>query len=329
MSYHHFSAKERHTLMYLLHWGLSYRDIGRRLNRHHTTISREVQRNGRPHSVYYHDAYADKQALSRKSQPRHARKRHYQPLHQFVIDKLQCHWSPDAISGYLQRTRTKNSPYQVSAECIYQWIYRDAQTGGELYQCLSSVHQKRKRQRREGRRCHIPGRVGIEQRPMVVDRRNRIGDWEGDTVEGCKGSGGLATHVERKSRFLIAEKLLDKCAGTFAKATQKGFNKIPEKLCKTLTLDNGTENVQHPIISQHKQMPIYFTHPYSPWERGTNEQTNGLLRRYFPKGTDFRKVTQQQLKKAVILINQRPRKSLNYRTPEEVFLKAVNGALRT
>ncbi len=226
----------------------------------------------------------------------------------------------------MKRTTTKR---YVSTECIYQWIYRDAFDGGELYTCLSSQHNKRKRQRPAGKRSHIPGRVCIEERPTVVDRRNRLGDWEGDTVEGCKGGGGLATHVERKSRFLLAEKLMDGCADTFTMATKKCFKSIPETLCKTLTLDNGSENVRHHEIAQSKQMSVYFTHPYSPWERGTNEQTNGLLRRYFPKGTDFRKVTKRQIKKAVTLINQRPRKSLNYRTPEEVFLKAVNGALGT
>jgi IS30 family transposase len=327
MSYQHFSAKERHTLMILLHRQLSYRVIGLHLNRHHTTISREVKRNLPFWGPHYHDLYADKQAQRRKNQARHHRKRDHQWLYSFVLEKLQCHWSPDVIHGYLKRVYPKSSPRQLSAECIYHWIYHDAHTGGELYQCLSSQHKKRKAQRRAGRLSRIPDRIGIEHRPAVVDRRHRLGDWEGDTVEGCKGGGGLAMHVERKSRFLMAEKLSDGCAATFTEATKKCFKLIPEKWCKTLTLDNGNENVQHRLIEKAKQMPVYFAHPYSPWERGTNEQTNGLLRRYFPKGTDFRKVTERQLKKAVSLINQRPRKSLNYRTPEAVFFKAVNGAL--
>jgi len=189
---------------------------------------------------------------------------------------LQRDWSPDAIQGWLQLPRKNRPDMQLSAEMIYQWVYQDAAAGGRLYCRLHSQHKQRKKQRQGGlKRVLIPNRIGIEQRPESIMLRKRLGHWEGDTVEGAKGTGGVATHVERKSRYLV----------------------------------------------------VYISAPYSPWQRGTNEQTNGLLRRYFPKGCNFRKVSEQHLQQVVTLINQRPRKSLNYRTPEEVFFKAVGGAL--
>ncbi len=328
MSYVHVSAKERHTLMYLLHLRFSYREIGRRLGRHHSTISREVKRNGRRSGWSYWDEYAQCQAQQRKRQPRHRRRRDHQTLYNKVIAYLRQGWSPDAISGWLRRHYKKRSRVQVCTETIYQWIYCDAQTGGTLYHYLASQHKKRKRQPLNRlKTIGISHRVGIEHRPDHIEKRQRLGHWEGDTVEGAKGCGGVVTLVERKSRFLLAGLLKDKQALTFSQVSQQALKNIPSTLCKTLTLDNGKENVLHQQISQSKKMKIYFTDPYSPWQRGTNEQTNGLLRRTFPKGTDFRKVSKQQLKKAVKRINQRPRKILNYLTPEEVFMNAVNGAL--
>jgi IS30 family transposase len=328
MSYNHVSAKERHTLMFLDQMKLSRREIGRRLNRHHTTISRELKRNGRLFDWCYWDEAAEEKAVARKQQPRHRKRREHAPLYDLVLSDLQQGWSPDAISGWLA-LHYKNSPkMQVSPETIYQWIYQDAAEGGSLYLLLHSTHKKRKKQRVDRlKKVLIPYRVSIECRPAGVEKRARIGHWEGDTVEGAKGTGGLATHVERKSRFMLSERLADKTAKVFSQMTQQAFADIPQRLCKTLTLDNGTENTLHQEISAAKNMKVFFADPYSPWQRGTNEQTNGLLRRYFPKGTDFRDVTDVELQRVITIINQRPRKSLNYRSPEEVFFSAMGGAL--
>ena len=328
MSYRHVNAKERHTLMYLLHLRLSYREIGRRLGRHHTTILREVERNGRCRGKSYWDEYAQTQATTRKRQPRHRKRRDYAPLYERVIARLAQGWSPDAISGWHRQHYRKRPVMQVRGETIYQWIYQDAAAGGMLYGLLHSAHKKRKKQRRCGaKRYLIPSRVGIAERPDTVATRSRIGHWEGDTLEGAKGKGGIATHVERKCRFLVAAMREDKSAASFSQGTQQAFADIPNRLCKTLTLDNGTENTLHHEVTDAKGMKVFFADPYSPWQRGTNEQTNGLLRRYFPKGTNFRKVPPDKLTQVVKLINQRPRKSLNYRSPEDVFLNAVGGAL--
>jgi IS30 family transposase len=163
----------------------------------------------------------------------------------------------------------------------------------------------------------------------VVSQRLRFGDWEGDSLEGKKGSGSVATHVERVSRYLIACKLADKTAATMTTNSIKAFSRIAKIMRKTLTVDNGKEFAQFKRLEQKTGLSVYFADPYSAWQRGTNENTNGLLRQYVPKGSDLRKVTRGVLAQAVRKLNHRPRKCLNYQTPHEVFYKAVCGALTT
>ena len=329
MSYRHFSANERHTLMYLLHMRLSYREIGRRLGRHHTTISREVKRNGRRIGSYW-DEFAHERTLERRKQPRHFRKQANKKLVRYVLDKLQQDWSPQTIAERLKRDHPRSTQLRISHEGIYRWVYSNAAQGGSLYQHLLRRHKKRRKHRQYGSgRGLIPHRVSIHDRPESIENRACFGHWEGDTVEGKKGTGGIATHVERKSRLLIAAKLHDKGADTFAQATTKAFSPIPKKWRKTLTVDNGKEFAQFKKMEETTGMDVYFADPYAPWQRGTNENTNGLLRHYFPKGTNWRKVTDQMLATAVEKLNNRPRKCLNYLTPNEVFLKNTGGALTT
>ena len=173
----------------------------------------------------------------------------------------------------------------------------------------------------------MPGRVSIDRRPECVATRQRVGDWEGDTVEGAKGSGHITTHVERKSRYLIAAKLTNKTAAVTATAMIATYKKIPKRLRHTLTLDNGKEFAHFSDIERATGLTIYFADAYCAWQRGTNENTNGLLRRYFPKGTDFNQVTEEALALVVKKLNHRPRKCLGYRTPYEVFHEARRGAV--
>lgn len=328
MLYQHINAKERHSLMYLLQMNLSYREIGRRLNRSHTSISREVKRNGRQYGWCYVDNVADMKAQQRSQTAKHNIKRDDQTLYALVIEKLQLGWSPDAISGWLKICSKKKSKW-VTRETIYRWVYRNAAEGGKLYEQLPTRRPKRKKQRKDRLKVSlIPNRVGIENRPAAIDTRRRFGHWEGDTVEGKKSCGGMATHIERKSRYLMAGKIHGKTSAEFSRVTQRLFAAIPIALRKTLTLDNGTENVLHGEITKASALVIFFARAYSPWERGANEHANGLLRRRFPKGIDFRKVSDEDVQAEVKRINQTPRKSLSYRTPEEVFLKAASGALR-
>jgi IS30 family transposase len=174
----------------------------------------------------------------------------------------------------------------------------------------------------------IKGRVGIEHRPAIVDRRRRFGDWESDILEGAKHRGYLATHVERKSRYLIARKLANKQSVTFAHATIEAFRRIPQKWRKTMTADNGKEFAKFKDIEKRLGFNVYFARPYAAWERGANENTNGLLRQFFPKGSDFSTVTALVVAKSVRILNNRPRKCLGYRTPREVLFKRPIVALR-
>lgn len=329
MSYAHISSHERYVIYHLLLWGLSYREIGRRLNRHHTTISREADRNGRVFGCYWNEP-AQEWADERKHKARHHRKQQNKRLYNYVIHRIKKDWSPEEIAGRLESDYPKDHAMRVSIECIYKWIYSDAQEQGHLFNHLRRHHKKRRKQHKYGSlRGLIPDRVSISERPAVVEERERVGDWEGDTVEGEKGTAHIATHVDRKSRYLMASKLSDKKAGTMANKTIKLFYKIPKIFRKTLTLDNGKEFAAFKKIEDKTGLDVYFADPYSPWQRGTNENTNGLLRQYLPKGSDLRLISDEQLASVVKKINNRPRKCLNYRTPHEVFFGSLNGALGT
>jgi IS30 family transposase len=332
MSYTHFTEKERYVISHLKLAEFSDREIGRRLGRHHTSISREIDRN-RP--TYADDAvywYYVTQPVAeiRRHKARSHRRQKYPPLVEYVEKKLRLDWSPEAISGRLRLDYPNDKRMRISHETIYSWIYLDASQDGDLHNHLRRRHKKRRRQTRYGSgRRYIPGRVSIAERPPVVETRERFGDWEGDSLEGAKGTGSLATHVERKSRYLLAAKLSDKKAATMTEESAKSFYRIPRNLRQTLTVDNGKEFSQFKELEKRTGLFVYFADPYAAWQRGTNENTNGILRFYFPKGTDFRKVTDNKLESVVRKINNRPRKCLNYRTPHEVMQFAQSGALVT
>jgi len=329
MSYVQLTSEERYVIYHLKLYRLSLREIGRRLGRSHTTISRELKRNGPVFSTwkYWHQG-AHQQAMQRRKLPRHYRRHGHEPLLRYVEQRLRNEWSPDVIAAKLEMEYPNDTKMRVSIETIYRWVYRDASQGGTLFNCLRRCHKKRRRQRHYGTgRGLIPGRVSIHLRPELVATRQRFGDWEGDTVEGAKGSGHITTHVERKSRYLISGKLENKTAAETTKTATKAFRRIPRKLRLTLTLDNGKEFAGYKEIEKGTGLTVYFADPYSAWQRGTNENTNGLLRRYFPKGMDFRNVTEKTLAKAVKKLNHRPRKCLDYRTPHEVFMEAKRGAV--
>lgn len=329
MPYQHLSARERMHIFYLDQMGLTHREIGRRLGRAHTTISRELRRNKRP--IYcYCDQAAQMYANQRKAKPRHRRRHSNARLRTYVINKLQKGWSPEIISHFLKRDYPYRRQYRVHTETIYQWVYKDALDGGNLYQSLVRCHKKRRKQRPYGSlRGLIPNRRDISERPTIVDRRRRYGDWEGDTMVGHRHQGRLVTHVERKSRFLLAARIDNGTSAAFNQASLRLYKLIPPSYRKTLTLDNGSENAGFATLEQHLGLTVFFAQPYASWERGTNENTNGLLRRYFPKSTNFKTIKQSTLDHVVDLLNHRPRKCLNYRTPFEVFNNVMGGALGT
>ena len=330
MSYTHFTEKERYVISHMHMAGFSLRAIGRRLGRDHTSIMREIKRN-RP--TYADDAvywYHATQRISdeRRYKARSYRRQNYRPLVEYVEDKLKLDWPPEVIAGRIRTDYPSDERMRISHETIYRWIYLDASQGGDLHSHLRRRHPKRRRQKRYGSgRRYIPGRVSIDQRPAIVATRERFGDWEGDTLEGAKGKGALATHVERKSRYLIAAKLADKKAATMTSQSIASFHKLPRLMRQTLTVDNGKEFSQFKELEARTGLKVYFADPYAAWQRGTNENTNGLLRFYFPKGTDFLAVTKEELGLIIRKVNHRPRKCLNYQTPHEVFFQNSRGAL--
>jgi len=331
MSYTHLTEKERYVISHLKCAGFSYREIGRRLNRSHTSISREIKRGKliHPHTVYWYD-WTHPEALKRRHKSRHHRRRSKHRLVNYVSKKIKLDWSPEVISAKLKLEFPCSTEMRVSPETIYRWLYLDAKDGGTLYYHLRRRRKKRRKQNKYGSgRRFIPGRVSISERPSIVETRQRFGDWEGDTVEGGKATGCIVTHVERKSRYLIAAKLDTKKAQALSAESIKLFYRIPKKLRQTLTVDNGKEFAQFKDIESKTGLSIYFADPYSAWQRATNENTNGLLRQYCPKGTDFSKISNEELAIAVKKLNHRPRKCLNYRSPHEVLWKDYRGALTT
>ncbi len=326
MPYAHLSPEERFCIVKMLYEKKSIRFIARFLLRSASTISREIKRNS-INKLYWNET-AQHLANKRKAYPRTQVRKSYAPLYDLVIKNLIEGLSPDVISGRLKR-ETRSKKLRVSHETIYQWILSDAKRGGVLYKLLHRHHKKRHKQGRGKRRRVFEGRVSISERPKVVEDKVRFGDWESDTMEGGKSLGGIATHVERKSRFLVVGKLIDKRSSTFMDASIKAFKHIDKRLIKTFTTDNGSEFAEFKTLEKETKSKIYFAEPYSPWQRGLNENTNGLLRRNFPKGCNFHKIDDNLIQQAVNKLNHRPRKSLKYRTPYEVLFKTRGVALRT
>lgn len=328
MSYTHLTQQERYVISHLRVARFSMREIARRLNRSHTTISRELERarSRYPCTVYWHD-WAHPLAIERTCKARHYRRQEHLRLVRYVEAGIKKQWSPEEIAQRLWLDYPIDGNMRISHETIYRWVYLDTTVEGKLYLDLRRKHKKRRRQKRYGSGRRFANRQCITQRPEIVDTRERYGDWEGDTVEGKRSSGYIATLVERKSRYLLATKLGNKKAATLAAQGSRVFRLVPKKMRKTLTVDNGSEFAQFKEVEKNTGLDIYFAKPYAAWQRGANENTNGLLRQYFPKGSNFKKVSEKEVQAAVKRLNNRPRKCLNYRTPHEVFWKEARGAL--
>jgi len=327
MSYTHLTSDERFKIAHMHMAKFSMRLMAERINRSPSTISREVRRNKGKYSPYWHD-WAQMYADERKAKPTCEKRKSYQPLYNIVVQNLREGLSPEIISGRLNREYS-SPKMNVSHETIYQWVLKDSLDGGDLYRSLVRHHKRRRKQRNSVRRRLFKDRVSIDKRPKIVDDRSRFGDWESDSVEGAKGKGGLTTHTERKSRFLVAGKLKDKTSQTFMQATITLFEPINTRLIKTFTVDNGSEFSRFKDLEKATRSKVYFADPYSPWQRGLNENTNGLLRRYFPKGCNFHQIDDTVIADVVAKLNNRPRKCLNFRTPYEVLFKTKTVALAT
>lgn len=312
MAYMHLTAGERYQISALLGKGSTLKEIGLLVGRNVSTVSREIRRNRGERG--YRPKQAQDFAEKRQKETCNA----YQIPHDLWAQAetmLRLDFSPEQVSG---RLKLKTGQC-ISHETIYLRIYADKRAGGDLHTHLRCQKKRRKRYASgRSRRGHIPNRVGIEHRCPRVEDRAIIGHWESDTVIGRSHKGALVTHVERKSRFTKIRKVKRKTASEVSAATIELLKPYAE-LVRTLTKDNGLEFASHATVAKALNAKVYFAHPYSSWERGTNENTNGLIRQYLPKKTSFEGLTHQQVSFIEHRLNHRPRKCLDYRTPHEVF----------
>ena len=316
MNYHHLTYENRVEIKSYLNCGLYQSQIAEKIGVHKSTISNELKRNTGL------KGYRSKQAqLMTKSRRKNAKKniRFTDTVKQRVEFYLTQDWSPEQISGRLKL----DEGISISHETIYQHIWADKKAGGDLNKHLRCSHKKRKkRYGKKDRRGVIPDRISIDDRPEIVNQKKRIGDWELDTIIGKNHQGALVSAVERKSRYSCLMYVVHKTAELVTKALIRKLSPLKNKVL-TATADNGKEFAWHQEIAAKLATQFYFAHPYCSWERGLNENTNGLIRQYFPKNFDFRSITEQDIKLVEYRLNNRPRKSLNFKTPAEIFFNSV------
>jgi transposase, IS30 family len=312
---HQLTLEERERISQMRYARFTNAEIAEELGRHRATIGRELARNSV--AGEYRAVAAHEQSRQRRHRRRLVRKMDRPEVDEFVRSHLVHYWSPDQIAGRSKRDFPGARCRQVSHQTIYSWIH--AQPSADRQHFTGFLRFAGRRRPGDDRRGRIPRQVSIEGRPRVVDARRRYGDWEGDTVVGARQSGAVVTLVERKSGYLLSAKSCDRKARRVADKIQSRLGRLPARLRRTATFDNGKEFAEHERLSKRLGMNVYFAQPYCSWQRGTNEHTNGLLRQFLPKGTDLRTVSWQELEHYTKLINDRPRKRLNYRTPAELF----------
>ena len=331
MKYKQFSIEEREKIQELAWRKVSLRKIGKILGRSHSSIIRELNRSNPGRAYQYKPRLAQERALEkRRSRGRKDRLKN-KIIREYVVSHLKMRWSPEQISGRLKKDLNQFISHEAIYQYIYSQIHRDGwgllRPGAEDLR----MYLRRKRKRRMGkglRRCQRifkPLGISIEERPLVVNTRERIGDWEGDSVESCNHKPGINTLVERKTGLVLITKLRDKTSLATVDAVVSRMKTLPKKLRQTLTTDNGPENSDWQSITNSVGLEVYRAHPYCSGERGTNENTNGLIRDYYPKKTDFNKISDEDIAKVEYALNTRPRKRLNWSTPLEVMSGAVRG----
>ena len=316
MSYHQITAAERYTLGVLRRQGLTPAAIARALGRHRSTISRELRRNRTAHDGAYRPQLADWYANGRRSRAR--RNQRFGPAAwRLVARRLEQLWSPEQIAGRLHR----EGRLRISHETIYRYIWADKRRGGTLYTHLRGA-QKRRRKRYGAydSRGRLAGKRPIGTRPQAAHARSRVGHWEADTMLGDGQSGPcVLTLVERKTGYLVLGRLPQRRASAVNPRAAHLIRAQPRPV-RTITADNGTEFHEYAALERVTGTRFYFATPHHAWERGTNENTNGLLRQYLPKGASMAHLTQHDCNRLARHLNHRPRKRLGYRTPEECYV---------
>ncbi len=321
MTYRRVTVTERRLIRMWRQAGYGQREIARRLGRSVSTICREIARNTGGNGYQPRQAHRMAQERVRRPGPR----RFTEEVKADAEVRLRDGWTPEMISG---RARLEGRAW-VCKETIYKHIYANAKAGGDLWRCLPRAHRKRRRRcpRDDGRRRgKIPNQRMIDTRPPEVETRTTVGHWEGDLICGANKTGNLVTLVERSTRFTLVDRTMTKEAPEVTRTICRMFGRIPQRSRLSLTLDNGKEFAWHEKLADKTNMDVFFAHPYHSWERGTNENTNGLIRRLHPKRSSFANIGKAHLKRIDAFVNDRPRKCLGWMTPREkitAFLAAA------
>lgn len=317
MNYRQLTMSQRYQIEALKKEGLSSRSIADNIGVHYSTISRELRRNSTDDGEYF----AVSATVSARLRYQYKRKnRRLTKEHISYIRKhIQEGWSPEQISGRMVLEGLKS----ISYETIYQYVYENQRSGGKLYLYLRHKHKKyTKRTAGHRSRGQIKNRVSIDERPLIVEEKSRVGDWEIDTIIGRYHHQGIVTIVDRCSKFTLMKKVPSKHAEPVKQAILDLMKPIKDHTL-TITSDNGKEFSYHQEISRVLQTDFYFAHPYQSWQRGLNEHTNGLIREYFPKEKEFQEISDKQIVDVQNRLNNRPRKILGYKTPAEVFFDTI------
>ena len=333
MSHHHLTVEEREIIA-LMSRHHTQGEIAVQVCRSQSTISRELRRN-RSEDAWYRPVAAHRRARERRRDANVSRGRRmdHPELACHVHKGLSWRWSPEQIAGRIRVEFDDLPDLWVSHETLYSWIWRDKRRGGSWHSCLRQGHKKNKRRSRgktDGRKT-IPNRTWIDDRPEEVNARSRLGDWEGDTLLGRGKKHAVVSLTERVSQYLVLGKMNQRNWRTFNAAAQRSFKRhggedpLPRN---TLTVDNGREFWGHEKLAKTLGLDVYFARPYHPWQRGLNEQVNGLIRQFLPKSTDLRSITVKDLKRIETQLNHRPRKKLGYQTPVEVMTGQCHYAFR-
>ena len=310
-TYKQLTQEQRYQIYALKKMGHNQTQIANCIGVDKSTISREIKRNQGQRG--YRPKQAHGMAMSRRKK---GQCRIQAEIWDLIEAKIRLDWSPEQISGWL----LKHHQIQVSHEWIYQYILSDKQTGGDLYKHLRCQKKRRKRYGSRDRRGKLPDRRSIEERPKIVDQSQRLGDWEVDTILGKGRQQAILTLTERKSRFALLRKVDRRTAELVSDAVIDLLQPVAD-CSHTITADNGKEFADHECIAQELDIDFFFAHPYAAWERGANENMNGLVRQYIPKDRDLNLVTNEELEQIMIRLNYRPRKCLDFMSPFEVFFE--------
>ncbi len=321
MSYSHYKPYQRNELSILLRAKIKKKDIAELLKKNRSSVYRELQRNNTDNKTGYDAGLAKQRTKERRigANERFRKIENSQWLRIYIARNTKKYWSPEQISGCIKRKWKNDKSRHIGKDSVYKFIYEYRKDLVKYLRCQKGKYRRRYGTRIRERQREEMKKKRIDKRPEIIEKRGRIGDWEGDTIVGKERKIHILTHVDRKSGMILADKLERATAKLTRAKTIARFETLPRNKKHSITYDNGSTFADHEMTEKQTGISIYFANPYHSWERGTNENANGLLRQFFPKKSSFATITQDDIDMACNLLNNRPRKRLNYLTPNEVF----------